>query len=89
MDSTIEILVPDIEGWAVVKYHHSGDDDATIYGEHIVGCGFRLDEEEVRWCWEWQDAGPNKEDRCWQCHKPVPEEIVGLVAMMNWKEVAK
>ncbi|KKN92329.1 hypothetical protein LCGC14_0208200 [marine sediment metagenome] len=91
MRSAREILVPDIKGWAVVKYHHSGDDDdnATIYGEHIVGCGFRFDGEEAHWCWEWQDAEPNKEDRCWECQKPVPKEIVGLVAMMNWKEIDK
>ena len=85
-----EILIGDIAGWAICKY--SDDNGAIYYGEHY-NCGLGLEfKGSPGWGWEWSDAEAprNKEgDRCWGCGNPVPEGIIGMVAMINWKELEK
>jgi hypothetical protein len=85
---TLKILVPDIQGWAIVKHQFSVT-GTSIHGEHLIGCKHAFDRLIARWCWEWSDAGVENTDRCWVCKEPVPEEIVALVAMMNWEKIQR
>ena len=86
--ASLKILMPDVDGWAIVKYDNgkaTGPD--VIYGEHIEGCLSKFDGEEAGWCWEYTDTDPDRVDSCWRCERPVPESVIGLVLMMNWRDV--
>ena len=87
-DFTLEILVPNIEGWALVKTTDCSN--VILSGEHVEGCTDRdWDPDNPGWGWEYFDTDKDEDhDTCWQCGKTVPAEIVGLVAMLNWEAVA-
>jgi hypothetical protein len=86
-DFTLEILIPDIEGWALVKTIDNYNE--ILSAEHVKGCSREWDPDNPGWGWEYFDVDSSEDhDKCWQCGKVVPKEIVGLVAMLNWEAVA-
>ncbi len=89
----LELLVPDMEGWAVYRSSEKGMQCPNrtvpfVYGEHVEGCSRPFNRKTAGLNWEWWDAEPGKKDKCWQCDDPVPEGVVAIVALMNWKEIA-
>jgi hypothetical protein len=88
---SLQILIPDIKGWALVKVTDGGSE--ILSGEHVKGCSSNQGDREwdpanPGWGWEYFDVEAGLPDTCWQCGKVVPEEIVGIVAMLNWEAVA-
>ncbi len=65
-----------------------GSGEEAVYGEHVKGCTIKF-EGNPSWSWEWQDTRLLHLDKCWTCGEPVPEGVVAIVALMNWKEIAK
>ncbi len=84
--SGLKILMPDLEGWAIVRYRESVFPYDVIYAEHIKGCNTSFDGRSANWCWEWGDSRPGEVESCWMCKRPVPESVVGLVRLMNWEK---
>jgi hypothetical protein len=84
---TNEVLIGGLQGWAICRY--SDDDGPIYYGEHYHGCRTSFD-GAPGWCWEWSDTEATRcdaADLCWSCSSVVPKSVVGIVAMLNWKEI--
>ena len=85
MCNELEIMIPDIEGWAIVKYVGGNSGAVEVYAEHINGCVEEWNEDAATWCWQAEDAMLGYDNLCWQCKNRVPDSIVGLVAMAEWR----
>ena len=81
----LEILIPDIEGWAIVKYNRGSYTDTWVYAEHVKGCITAFNGKYANWCWEVKDTRLGEANLCWQCRSPVPDSIVALVALAEWE----
>lgn len=86
--NNLEILIPDIEGWAIVKYHLNNDNDNEVCAEHVEGCedGGGFNGGIARWCWLYTDTCNSKGiNTCYVCEQPVPDSVVALVALAEWE----
>ena len=92
MIKELEVMIPDIEGWAIVKYTGILNKDTCneytkveVYAEHIDGCREEWDRVSALWCWQAEDGELGLGNLCWQCKEPVPDSVVGLVALAEWE----
>lgn len=81
----LEVLM-ELGDWYICKFEHNGL-VPDIFGEHAKGCTRPYDGKIAHWGWEWHDASRLKPDVCWVCQAPVPPEVVGIVALMNWNNL--
>ena len=85
----IEVMIPDVDGWAIVKYTWDGgmgsESSVEVYAEHVNGCNRTIDLRIRYLCWQADDTVLGKANLCWKCMKPVPDSVVGLVALAEWR----
>ena len=79
----LEVMIPDIEGWTIVKYISKNSQE--VYAEHGDECYKPWNRTSATWSWQADDAEIGKANLCWQCKEPVPDSVVGLVALAEWR----